>query len=500
MDRTRQGLSQQQVLRQIQNLRQIQVARLLELPAQEIDRQIDEELEKNITLEAEEGADPSEGLQIELPGRILTRASKPEESSASEEEPLSLPLSDYTEGTPAYEREDFYGPYNYSPAQGLYENLISQLASFSLSPSERRLVEYLIYNLTPEGFLETPLEKLARTYTYQTGEAVSALELERLLKEVVQRLEPVGVGARNLLEALQLQVQALDPAEEPLKPVLVRLVTEFGSYLQAGQLERIRKRLKLDEETWVKALRRLASLDPRPGIMASAELPAEVTPDFVLHIEEGGSFRVELTYVKPRRLRIRRQYLELLAKLAHQKDPELQETYEELKKRIEAAKQFMENLLQRERTLHLTVEEIVRQQRAFFLSSCDDKKLKPLILEDVAKAVGVDISTVSRVVSSKYIQTPCGIFRLKHFFSEGVRTSSGGEVANKAVWGVIRELIAQENSNRPLSDKEITKRLHERGILVQRRTVAKYRQQMGIPSAAERKQQYRLRGDKGLPS
>ncbi len=466
---------------------------MLELPAQEIDRQIDEEIEKNMTLEAEEGLDPSEGLRIELPGRMLTRATKSEDT-APEEEPLNLPPSSSGEDWGSYEREDFYGPYNYSTAPDLYENLIGQLASFALSSSERKLVEYLIYNLTPEGFLETPLEKLARTYTYRTGESVSPSELEKLLKEVVQRLEPVGVGARNLLEALQLQVQALDPADEPLKPLLERVVTDFGSYLQAGQFERIRKRLKLDEETWGRLLRRLAALDPRPGIAASADLPAEVTPDFVLHMEEDGTFRIELTYIRPRRLRIRRQYLELLSKLAHQKDPELQETYGELKKRIEAAKQFMENLLQRERTLRLTVEEIVRQQRAFFLSNCDDKKLRPLILEDVARAVGVDISTVSRVVSSKYIQTPCGIFRLKHFFSEGVRTNSGSEVANKAVWGLIRDLIAQEDPAHPLSDEEITNRLHERGILVQRRTVAKYRQQIGIPSAVERKQQYRLRG------
>ncbi len=494
MDRLRQSLSQRQTLRQVQNLRQIQVARLLELPAQDLDQHIEEEVEKNPALDAEDLADPTaDGLHIELPGRMLTSAKSPAPAEENENPDWSA-YDGYREPKVALEEpEDFYGPFNFRATQSLYELLIEQLVPYELQGWEREVVEFMIYNLTPEGLLAVPLEKLSRQYAYQRGREVPLSEWERLLVQVVQKLDPPGVGARNLLEALRLQIEALDPQEEPLKPLLYKLVTEYGEALEKGQWERVQRRMGLDEATWKALIRRLAALDPRPGLSADEAVAPAISPDFILHLREDGSFQVEVVYYRPRRLRIRRQYLELLEKLARQKEPELRETYEEIKKRVEAAKQFMEHLQQRERTLRLTVEEIVRQQKAFFLSGCDEKCLRPMILEDVASAVGLDISTVSRVAHSKYIQTPCGIYPLKFFFSEGVRAADGGEVSNKAVWRHIRELIEGEDPEKPYSDETLMKLLQERGIQIRRRTVAKYRQQLGIPTAAERYQLYKLR-------
>ncbi len=495
MDRLRQNLSQRQTLRQVQNLRQIQVARLLELPAQELDQHIEEEVEKNPALEVEDAPESAEGLHIELPGRILTAGRAPSTAEDSDNPDWTANDRDpYQEPKiPLEEPEDFYGPFNFKATQSLYDSLIEQLTIFTLQPWEREVVEFIIYNLTPEGLLSVPLEKLARQYAYQGKGDIPLLEWERLLTQVVQKLDPPGIGARNLLEALRLQIEALNPQEEPLQPLLLRLVTEYGEALERGQWERIRRRMAVDEPTWKALMRRLASFSTRPGLAASEEVAPAVSPDFILHIDEEGAFRVEVLYYRPRRLRIRRQYMELLERLARQKDSESRDTYEELKKRIEGAKQFMEHLQQRERTLRLTVEEIVRQQKAFFLSGCDEKRLRPMILEDVAKAVGLDISTVSRVANSKYIQTPCGLYPLKFFFSEGIRTAGGGEVANKAVWRHIQELIGQEDREKPYSDEVLVKLLRERGIQIQRRTVAKYRQQLGIPTAVERRQLYRLR-------
>ena len=494
MDHLRQSLSQRQTLRQVQNLRQIQVARLLELPAQDLDQHIEEEVEKNPALEAEDLDDSTaDGLQVELPGRMLTAAKTP--TSAEENENPDWNAQDgYREPKVALEEsEDFYGPFNFRTTQSLYESLIEQLAPFELQDWEREVVEFIIYNLKPEGLLSVPLEKLARQYAYQVGREVALSEWERLLVQVVHKLEPPGVGARNLLEAFRLQIEALDPQEEPLKPLLHKLVTEHSEALEKGQWERIRRRMALDEATWKALIRRLAALDPRPGLSADEAVAPAISPDFILHFREDGSFQVEVVYYRARRLRIRRQYLELLEKLARQREPELRETYEEIKKRVEAAKQFMEHLQQREKTLRLTVEEIVRQQKSFFLNGCDEKYLRPMILEDVANAVGLDISTVSRVAHSKYIQTPCGIYPLKFFFSEGVRAADGGEVANKAVWRHIRELIEGEDPENPYSDEALVKLLQERGIEIRRRTVAKYRHQLGIPTAAERRQRYKLR-------
>jgi RNA polymerase sigma-54 factor len=459
-----------------------------------LDQHIEEEVEKNIALETDEPADPADGLVIELPGRLLSPQSKT--APAEEPEPpSSIPLdlsTSHQEKLFSDETEDFYGPYNYKPSQSLYEQLIEQLASWELHDWERNIVEFIIYNLTPEGFLSAPIEKLARLYTYQGLGTVALSDWERLLTTVVQKLDPPGIGARTTIEALKLQIEALDPNEEPLQPLLLRLIRDYSDLLQEAQFQRIRRRLNIDEETWRQLLRRLSSLDLRPGLSASEEVPATISPDFLLHIEDN-MLRVEVLYYKPRKLRIRRQYLELLEKLSKQKDPELRQTYEELKKRVEAAKQFMEHLMQRERTLRLTVEEIVRQQKAFFLGGCDDKLLRPMILEDVAKAVGLDISTISRVANSKYIQTPCGIYALKHFFSEGLPTKGGQEVSNKAVWGLMKELIASEDPDKPYSDEALVKLLQERGIQIQRRTVAKYRQQLGIPASSERRLHYKLR-------
>ncbi len=467
----------------------------MELPIQELDQHIEEEVEKNPALEVEDAPESAEGLQIELPGRMLTTAKNlppsedPENSDWASQEEFSREPKIALE-----EPEDFYGPFNFKATQSLYDSLVEQLATFELQPWEREIVEFIIYNLSPEGLLAVPLEKLARQYAYQNGREMLPLsEWERLLTQVVQKLDPPGIGARNLLEALRLQIEALDPQEEPLQPLLLKLVTVYGEALEKGRWEDIRRRMGLDESTWKALIRRLASLNPRPGLSASEEVAPAIIPDFLLHMDEEGTFRVEVLYYRPRRLRIRRQYLDLIEKLARQKDPELRETYEELKKRIDAAKQFMEHLQQRERTLRLTVEEIVRQQKAFFLSGCDEKRLRPMILEDIARAVELDISTVSRVVSSKYIQTPCGLYPLKFFFSEGIRTINGGEIANKAVWQHMKELIAQENPEKPYSDEALVKLLRERGIQVQRRTVAKYRQQLGIPTATERRQLYKLR-------
>jgi RNA polymerase sigma-54 factor len=204
----------------------------LELPAQGLDQHIEEEVEKNPALEAEEVTDPGvEGLQIELPGRLLTAAKTP--ASAEENEPSDwngYETDSYREPKiPLEEPEDFYGPFNFGNTQSLYESLIEQLAAFELQPWEREVVEFIIYNLTPEGLLAVPLEKLARQYAYQEGKEVPLSEWERLLQHVVHKLEPPGIGARNLLEALRLQIEALDPQEEPLKPLLWKLVTEWPS-------------------------------------------------------------------------------------------------------------------------------------------------------------------------------------------------------------------------------------------------------------------------------
>ncbi|MDW8014675.1 MAG: RNA polymerase factor sigma-54 [Bacteroidia bacterium] len=467
-----------QVQRQLirQNQRQIQLARLLEVPAEELEKYISQEVEKNDALEVE----------LSLPeAPIIIRNSFIPSSSESEQtespEPSPAPLS-------ADDSEDYYGPYNFSPARTLYESLLEQLSALELNERERKIAEYLIGNLDERGYLSESLSKLSRLFSLSLNEgfAVSEAEMEAVLQKL-QGLDPPGIGARSLQEALYLQARAL-PSDEPLKPYLLRLLKEDFHLFSQRKFEKLRSKYGLSESEWNALIERLRSFSLSPGAAFSEETAPQVQPDFVLHIEADGTLKVELVQWHTPRLRINPAYKRLLHQYSQRKaEGEAAEALRYLKERVEKAERFIELLRQREYTLLHTAEEIVRQQRAFFLSGCDERHLRPLVLREVAQAVKVDISTVSRVVNSKYIETPCGIYPLKYFFSEGLTARDGKKVSNKAVKRLLQDLIAQEPHEKPYSDEKLVELLQERGISIKRRTVAKYREQLGIPSARERK-------------
>ncbi|MEN3040270.1 MAG: RNA polymerase factor sigma-54 [Bacteroidia bacterium] len=466
---------QRQALRQSQ--RQIQLARLLEVPAEELDKYINQELEKN------------EGLEIEgeealsLPdGPLIVRDGHFTESEDSESS-FDMPKVSEKEDS-----EDFYGPYNFSPRQTLYESLIQQLASLELSPRERAIAEYIIGNLDERGYLTESLGRLSRLFSMDSAQGfpVTESEMEAVLQKV-QSLEPAGIAARSPQECLYLQARAL-PENDPQKPYLLRLLGEDFHLFAARRFDKLRELYKLSEHEWDELIQRLRQFSLSPGATLSEETAPQVQPDFVLRIDSDGTLRVELTRWYTPRLRVSSAYKRLLEQYDRKNlKGELSEVLRHVKERIERAEQFIQLLRQRETTLLRTAEEIVRHQRLFFLSGCDERQLRPLVLRQVAEAVKVDISTVSRVVNSKYIETPCGIYPLKFFFSEGVRSQDGKQISNKAVKRLLRDIIAQEPPDTPFSDEKLVKILQERGIDIKRRTVAKYREQLGIPPARERK-------------
>lgn len=466
---------QRQTLRQSQ--RQIQLARLLEVPAEELDKYIAQELERNEGLETEDEV-------IRLPEGPLLRGSssapQTEDSYPGESGEIMMPS--------AREEDDYYGPYNFSAGQTLYESLIEQLSSLDLNARERIMAEYLIGNLDERGYLTESLGRLARLFSMDAaqGFSVSESEMEAVLKKL-QTLEPPGVAARSPQEALYLQARAL-PEDDPDKPYLLRLLGEDFRLFSQRRFDRLRAMYGLSEAQWAHLIERLRSFSLAPGAALSESTAPQVQPDFLLHVESDGTLRVELTRWYAPRLRVSTSYKKLLEQYGRRKaDGELSEVLRHVRERVERAEQFIQLLRQREHTLLRTAEEIVRQQRAFFLSGCDERQLRPLVLRQVAEAVKVDISTVSRVVSSKYIETPCGIYPLKFFFSEGVRARDGRQISNKAVKRLLQDIIAEESPDDPLSDEKLVEILQARGIDIKRRTVAKYREQLGIPSARERK-------------
>ncbi|MCS6789729.1 MAG: RNA polymerase factor sigma-54 [Bacteroidia bacterium] len=482
--RLQQGIAQRQLLRQ--SLHQIQLARLLEVPNEELEQYIQKELEQNEALEDYSYDDST----LNLPeGSVIHVASSPFSEGTNFHPPSTE--NDESLGATQEEREDFYGPYNYAAHTSVYELLIQQLGSLALTPRERRIAEYLIGNLDEKGFLmEDKLPRLARYASDELpeGEApVSPEEIEQVLRKI-QTLEPPGIGARSLQECLLLQAHAL-PEEDPFKPLFIQIFErDFALLKSLHSIDKIKQRYGLDGEQWKMFLGKLRSFSLAPAEALSSSTAPSVSPDFVLHIQPDGSLRVELLKFWTPRLYIRRDYKKILEEASKAKrDPQLNQVLRHVKERVERAENFIQLLRQREQTLLRTTEEIVRHQRLFFLNGGDKKYLRPLVLRQVAEAVGLDISTVSRVVNSKYIQTPWGIYPLKYFFSEGISTQSGHKVSNKAIKSLIEELIASENPEEPYSDEQITAKLQERGIQIKRRTVAKYREQLGILPARSRR-------------
>jgi len=446
------------------------------VPTEELDKYIAQEVERNEGLEVEEDA-------LQLPEGPILRSTA---YTPAEEEPSYggevMPVLNRNE------EEDYYGPYNYSVGQTLYESLIEQLSALELSDRERAIAEYLIGNLDERGYLTESLARLARLFSMDAdqGFPVSEAEMEAVLQKL-QTLEPAGVAARSPQEALYLQARAL-PDDDPYKPYLLRLLGEDFKLFAQRRFDKLRAQYGLSEREWTQLVEKLRSFSLAPGAALSEETAPQVQPDFILRIESDGTMRVELTRSYAPRLRVSASYKKLLEQY-HRKQVsgELSEVLRHVKERVERAEQFIQLLHQREQTLLRTAEEIVRHQRAFFLSGCDERQLRPLVLRQIAEAVKVDISTVSRVVNSKYIETPCGIYSLKFFFSEGLPAQDGRQISNKAVKRLLKDIIAHEPPDSPYSDEKLVELLKARGIEIKRRTVAKYREQLGIPPARERK-------------
>lgn len=472
-------LAQRQILRQ--NLHQIQLARLLEVPIDELEKHIEQEVERNLALEIEDSF--SENSSLELPeGPILTGRSYPTEAAENGSFPELSPGN-------SEPPEEYYGLYNYKAPQSLYDNLLEQLATLDLSSRERAIAEYLIGNINDRGYLEAPLPKLVRFLANDPDFAEdppSLEEVEGILKKV-QQLEPPGIGARSLQESLILQAQALPP-ETPHRNTLLHLLENDFALLSELKLDRLQKKYKLSDKDLQETIQLIRHFTSNPAGNLSEEVAQQITPDFLLHIE-GDKLKVELVRTRPIRLRISAQYRKFLEEHSSKRalDPETAKSLQKIKEQVENAERFLELLRQREKTLLRTAQEIVRHQRLFFLQGCNKQYLRPLILQDIARAVKLDVSTISRVVNKKYIQTPCGIFLLKEFFSEGLPTKSGRKVSNKAIKSLLQEIIKQEDPRAPYSDERLVQLLQEQhGIEIKRRTVAKYREQLGIPSARER--------------
>ena len=487
-------LRQSQVLKLQQKLspQQIQLMKLIQLPTQALEDRIQEELEVNPALETESQADedPFE-TDYEAPEDDYSSAEEDERYTESKEQDFSEELFD---DTPEYR----LNANNYSADDETYEAPIvarmdlsdvlhEQLALRSLAPQKEALCKYLIGTLDDDGYLRRELVDIVDDLAFSLGIFIEPSELEEALR-VVQSMDPAGVGARNLQECMTLQL-----ARRPDTPTVLNaraLVVRYFDELAKRHYSRMMQGLGTNEEGLKSALEEISRINPKPGGSATqgAEPSQVVVPDFLVTSIDN-KLELKLNGRNAPELNVSREYKEMLAHYRQAKgfDSDKQkEAFSFIKGKIDSAKWFIEAIKQRQQTLLLTMSAIMRYQEDYFLTG-DDRKLKPMILKDIADEVGMDISTVSRVASQKYVQTPFGTFLIKRFFSESMTNSEGEEVSTREIKKILEESIGEEDSRDPLTDDALAVLLKDKGYPIARRTVAKYREQLGMPVARLRK-------------
>lgn len=472
------AINQKQVLSLQQKLspQQIQMIKLLELPTVQLEQRIKQEIENNIVLEEEERRTEDEEQQ---PQEISVDEYLREDETPS-----------YKSRINNYSKDDKQRPVYLTEGRSLQEYLIEQLGYRNLPEREQRLAVYLVGSLDEDGYLRRDLESVADDIAFTVGIETTAAELERVLG-VIHELEPAGVGARNLQECLLLQMDQL-PSDTPARRLARRILTSYFDEFVKKHYEKLIARLQVSEEEFREAIAEIRHLSPKPGNLyaeGGTDTTPYIIPDFILDYQDG-HFQLSLNSYNVPEVRINRRYVEMIRDMVgtdgkvREKD---RDAVQFVKSKIDSAKWFISAIKQRHDTLMRTMQTILDYQQEYFKDG-DRSKLRPMILKDIADRTGLDVSTISRVVNSKYVQTQFGIILLKSLFSEAMQTESGEEVSSYEIKHILQECIDEEDKRHPLTDETLMDILNAKGYRIARRTVAKYREMLGIPVARLRKQ------------
>jgi RNA polymerase sigma-54 factor len=501
------GQSLQQ--RQLQRLspQQIQLMKLLQIPSAQIEQRVKEELEENPALEMNadlldgEGATASEEMNDEL---LSGLQDEEVEVPVDEYEMSNEELSEYTyddDGDVAdYKTKDDYYPeldndkvIPIKAELSLHEQLMDQLSMLDLEEVEYKIAEQIIGSLDDDGYLRRALQSIADDLAFKQSMLVEEKQIEVVLDKV-QGFEPAGIAARNLQECLLLQLNRKGeeglPVADDKRKLAITVIEKYFEEFTRKHYDKIQKSVHLDESQMKEVMHQILSLNPKPGAETGYSNEAEmyIIPDFTVLINNN---KLELTLNSRNAppLIISDDYKLMLKEYekGQKQDKAQKEAVFFIKQKIDSAKWFIEMIQQRQQTLLMTMRAILLHQESFFMSG-DTTQLRPMILKDIAEKISLDVSTVSRVANSKYVQTEFGTYLLKYFFSESLTTDSGEEVSTKEVKAILGELIQQEDKHKPLSDDELTDQLQNKGYNIARRTVAKYRELLNIPVARLRKE------------
>lgn len=465
---------------------QIQFIKLLQLNTLNFEERVDEELLENPALES--GKDEGDDMEFQQEEFEESDYNKEDEFDISDylneaEDGIRL-SSEYRGGDE--ERDEMPVVY-YSSFR---ERLLEQMTSGLESEQYNILAEQLVGTLDDDGYLRRPLSAIKNDLLFTQNIRATEEELEKILK-LIQSMDPPGIGARDLKECLLLQIKRKQEiSDNPIYKLAFQIIDKHMDDFSKKHYQKLTKKLDVSEDYLKESLDFIAKLNPKPAMSGSEGGGNKdfIIPDFIV-TDDYGTLQVSLNSKNAPELRVSPSYQETLQSFeaSKEKSQSQKDTVQFIKQKLDSAKWFIDSVKQRQNTLLTTMRKIVEIQREFFLSG-DESDLKPMILKDIADAIGMDISTISRVASSKYVETDFGIFLLKDFFTEGITTSSGEEVSNREVKKILKEAIEGEDKRKPLTDEALKIILQEKGYQIARRTVAKYREQLNIPVARLRKE------------
>lgn len=476
--------SLQQKLQQKLSPQQIQMIKLLEIPALEMEEKIKQEIEENPALEEA----PENNFEDELPENDVLNSGDNEDFTLGDYQNEDN-IPDYKLNGNNYSDEEKREGVPLSVGSSLHEYLIEQLRLKMLSEREMELAEYVIGNIDQDGYLRREEEAMADDYSFLSGQFEEKEAIAHAVK-IVQELEPAGVGASDLQECLLLQLKRkMQTPEVHLAKEI--LETGFEDFIRK-HYDKILKRYEISEEQFKQAIAEIVKLNPKPGSAWESVLEensVRLIPDFILE-NDNGNLNLFLNNKNIPELRVNRNYAEMLEEYSSNRENQSREMRDAVlfvKQKLDSAKWFINAIKQRQETLQNTMQAIIERQKEFFLEG-DETKLKPMILKDIADDTGYDVSTISRVSNSKYVQTDFGVYPLKFFFSESMQNDRGEEISAVEIKTILQECIRLENKRSPLTDDRLAEILKEKGYVIARRTVAKYREQLNFPVARLRKE------------
>lgn len=479
----------QQKLLQRLSPQQIQLMKLLQVPTASLETRIKEELEENPALELEpERFEEKESTSEEFDTAEETPAESYEEDSVSDYIQDDDDEADYKLRDTNYPEFSEEREHPIRSGTSFYDLLTDQLHLLNLDATQQTIAEQVVGSIDEDGYLRRDTSAMVDDLAFRQNLIVTEADVEVII-EMIQQFDPPGVAARNLQECLLLQLKRKEQADS-LATMAINILTNYFDEFSRKHYDKIQKVLSISEDEMRGVIQLITKLNPKPG----GESPDDtqelnyVVPDFFIY-NNGGKLELTLNSRNAPELRISEGYRDMLRNYEKgtKKDKRQKEAVLFIKQKIDAAKWFIDAIQQRQQTLLLTMQAIMEHQQDFFTSG-DESDLRPMILKDVAAATGLDISTVSRVANSKYVQTEFGTYRLKYFFNEALTTDTGEEVSTREVKRILSDLVASEDKKNPVSDERLTELLQEKGYEIARRTVAKYREQLMIPVARLRRE------------